>query len=415
MGGPTNAEFKSQRLARGWTQAELAELVCTEVERATGHRPAVDAQAISRIECGEISWPRRATRQALVALLGVQTEAAIGLYPKRTQYDAERDEATKRRAFLAVAGLAVPTLGGETPRRIGAVDVDEMRHKFARLVDLDSYLGGADTFRLYATELKRTEHILSRAHTTGRVRTDLTELAAEQAQQTGWAAFDAGFTDAALNLFGYSRRAADEAGSRELTANALVHISYTTGTSESVQAAESACAALGPTAHPKARALLESRRAWSCATSGDRDGAARALDCARDALGNADEAAPQWCAWITHAELDIMTGRVWAVLREPDKATAPLERALAGYPDHWARDKALYLTWLADAYLDAGDAPRAVATADHALTLVTRVASARPLARIRQVANRCAATGVVSGPALARRAATARAPITNQL
>ncbi|MBF6330071.1 helix-turn-helix domain-containing protein [Nocardia transvalensis] len=67
---PTNDHFRSLRLAHGWTQAELAERVCVEIERITGHRPPVDAQAISRIECGEISWPRRATRQALMALFG---------------------------------------------------------------------------------------------------------------------------------------------------------------------------------------------------------------------------------------------------------------------------------------------------------------------------------------------------------
>ncbi|WP_433621735.1 hypothetical protein [Nocardia sp. CA-120079] len=409
-----NKQFRSQRLAHGWTQAELAERVCAEVERITGQRSAVDAQAVSRIECGEIRWPRHATRRALMALLEVDTEAALGLYPKRTQRDAEREEATKRRAFLVGAGLAAPLIADEPPRRIGALDVDDMRQKFARLADLDSYLGGADTFRLYATELTRTERTLSRSSSTVKIRTRLTELASEQAQQAGWAAFDAGFTDTALRLFDYSRRAADEAGSAELAANAFVHISYVTGSSESARAAETACTAIASVAHPKARALLESRRAWSCAIAGDRDGADRALGIARDALESTDSAAPHWCAWIDHAELDIMTGRVWAVLHQPEKATAPLERALTAYPDHWARDKALYLTWLADAYLDAGNETRAITAIDQALTLAGRVASVRPLPRVREVAQRCATRGT-GGVELARRAATARPPILAQL
>ncbi|MFC8384396.1 hypothetical protein [Nocardia sp. NPDC057272] len=76
------------------------------------------------------------------------------------------------------------------------------------------------------------------------------------------------------------------------------------------------------------------------------------------------------------------------MLREPGKATPPLVQALDGYPAHWARDRALYLSWLADACLDAGDPESAIATADTALDLATTVASARPLIRIREFAQR---------------------------
>jgi len=55
-----------------------------------------------------------------------------------------------------------------------------------------------------------------------------------------------------------------------------------------------------------------------------------------------------------------MAGRVWAVLREPSKAIPLLERALPHFPTQWARDKALYLLFLADALTDAGNADRAV-------------------------------------------------------
>ncbi|WP_280330762.1 hypothetical protein [Nocardia wallacei] len=393
----------------------MAELVCLQVEAETGRRPAVDAQAISRIECGEISWPRTATRRVLMALLDVGSPDELGLYPKRTQRDAERDEATKRRAFLALAGIGGASKLPQSPRGVGTTDVEQLRQKFARLVSVDSYLGGADTFRLYFAELAYTEQVLSRSSCSSAVRRDLTELAAEQAQQSGWAAFDAGFKATAVDLFEYSRRAADESASRELAANAFVHIAYASGTGESVQAADSACAALGPGAQPKARALLESRRAWSLATSGDPDGAARCLDAARDALGGETGADAPWCGWVDHAELDIMTGRVWSVLHQPDKAIKPLEGALAAYPDHWARDKALYLTWLADAYLDAGADTAALSTVERAFELAGTVASARPIARVREVAQRCAVTGIAGAADLARRTASVRAPIPARL
>lgn len=409
-----NELFKSARLARGWTHAELAELVCIEVERATGDRSAVDAQAIGRLERGEIRWPRAATRRALVALLGSGSESEIGLFPKRTQRDAERDEATKRRDFLALAGISVPLLGAAQPQRVGAADLDEMRQRFTRLQELDNVSGGGDTFRLYFSELARTEQLLRYSSCSSATRTALTELAGEQAQQAGWAAFDAGFPGQALSLYGYSHRAANEADNSELAANALIQIAYATGDRKAVEAAAAACFAVGPDAPAQARALLESRRAWSLATIGDRDQAARALDAAAVALDQENSRpAAKWFAWMNRNELDIMTGRVWSVLHAPDMATAPLERALDSYPDHWSRDKALYMTWLADAYLDAGNIEDALSISEKALALAEKVASVRPLARVRQVVRRVA--GIPSGDRLCSLAEAAHVPTPARL
>ncbi|MEU1550220.1 hypothetical protein [Nocardia sp. NPDC005745] len=409
-----NELFKSRRLAHDWTHAELAALVCAEIENATGHRAAVDAQAISRIERGEIRWPRTATRQALMAVLKAGSESEIGLYPKRTRRDAEKDEATKRRDFLALAGMSIPLTTAAAPNRVGAAELDEMRHKFTRLQDLDNLIGGGDTFHLYFSELARTEHVLRHANHSSAIRVQLTELAGEQAQQAGWAAFDAGFPDHALSLYSYSHRAATEAGNLELAANALIQTAYATGDRDAVSAADAACTALGPDAPPQARALLESRRAWSLATIGERDNAARALDAAADALDSeASRPAAKWFAWMTRDELDIMVGRVWAVLHNPEKAMAPLQRALGSYPDPWTRDKALYMTWLADAHLDAGNAEEALSITEDALTLAGKVASVRPLARVRQVARRT--VGIPGGDDLWARAATAQVPTPARL
>ncbi|UGT59389.1 hypothetical protein [Nocardia asteroides] len=264
------------RLAKGLTQAELAAQVRDEIERVTGKPSPVDAQAISRIECGEISWPRRSTRLALVAVLGAESESALGLFAKRTRRESERSDATKRRNFLALTGSAVSELADSAPRRVGVADATAMRSKFARLVELDSYLGGADTFHLYFSELSRTEQILTRSNQTLKLRRELTILAAEQAQQAGWAAFDAGRADMAVRFFDYGRRVAEEVDSMDLVANSFLHVSYVTGAAESVRSAELARAAISPGARGKRMALLDSRRAWSYAVSGNRDQAARA-------------------------------------------------------------------------------------------------------------------------------------------
>ncbi|MFJ4651636.1 tol-pal system YbgF family protein [Nocardia sp. NPDC088792] len=100
------------------------------------------------------------------------------------------------------------------------------------------------------------------------------------------------------------------------------------------------------------------------------------------------------------------------MLHKPERAIPPLQRALADYPDNWARDKALYLTWLADAYLDSGDHANALATTEQAFALAGEVASVRPLARIRETTQPVLAAGAA---ALARLAATAKSPIPVQL
>ncbi len=71
--------------------------------------------------------------------------------------------------------------------------------------------------------------------------------------------------------------------------------------------------------------------------------------------------------WVDRIEVQIMTGRCWSVLRRPVRATVALEQALAVYDDTHARDKALYLSWLADAYLDANEVERACAATNRAM------------------------------------------------
>uniref|UniRef100_UPI003F498218 helix-turn-helix domain-containing protein n=1 Tax=Nocardia suismassiliense TaxID=2077092 RepID=UPI003F498218 len=64
-----NARLTSARLGRGWTQEELAAEVIDLLHQrniSTG----IDADYISRLERGLISWPARTTRQALEHLFG---------------------------------------------------------------------------------------------------------------------------------------------------------------------------------------------------------------------------------------------------------------------------------------------------------------------------------------------------------
>jgi hypothetical protein len=55
-----------------------------------------------------------------------------------------------------------------------------------------------------------------------------------------------------------------------------------------------------------------------------------------------------------------MAGRVWTQLRRPLRAVPILQRATASYGEDTGRETALYLTWLAEALLQAREVEQAV-------------------------------------------------------
>ncbi|MGW7400129.1 tetratricopeptide repeat protein [Streptomyces cyaneofuscatus] len=140
---------------------------------------------------------------------------------------------------------------------------------------------------------------------------------------------------------------------------------------------------IGGTAASRPGPVYE-RPAWACAVSGQITDTEHALDAARDALDTAerDEPQPDWSAWVDHTELEIMMGRCWTELNRPLRAVPDLTRALGRYSDDNTRDKSLYLSWLAQAYLTAGEVEEAARHVSRAATLAYGVASQRPAQRL---------------------------------
>ncbi|WP_217231461.1 helix-turn-helix domain-containing protein [Streptomyces anulatus] len=323
----------------------------------------------------------------------------LGLAPRPWEADSpghsskEIGPHVRRRTILQAAtatGLAaaLPALHQpETPSRITPAYVEELRARAARLRRLDIYLGGGDTYRVYLAEVQRTKSLLRAAVFTDDARQRATALLAEQAQQAGWAAFDGGRTREAVDLYEESRTLAHQARDSDLYGNALAFLAYKIGPDDrqaAVGVAEASCATITTRTPSTVRALLHERHAWACAVDGQISGTEHALEAARQALDNAQDGEPQpdWAAWVDHTELDIMTGRCWTELRRPLRAVPHLTRALAQYSDDNARDKALYLSWLAQAYLTADEVEVAARHVSRAATLARGVASHRPAERI---------------------------------
>lgn len=324
----------------------------------------------------------------------------VGLAPRPWETPAEAVDAG-RREFLktsAAASLAVglpelsrPSTGG----RVGSDLPEQLRQRTARLRRLDDVLGGGDTYRTYLGEYQATRSLLRHRSYTEETGRGLLSVLAEQAQQAGWAAFDGGRYAEARGLYEASQRAAGDAGDAALAGNALAFLAYQglRGDGQerqgAVQIAARSCATAGPGAAPGVRALLYERLAWAHAVSGHADETERALDAAHAALAEVDGTPqPDWVAWVDETELQIMSGRCWTELRRPLRAVPVLESALARYDDSHARDKALYLSWLADSYLTAGEVEQAATVTGRALNLSSGVASVRPRERLEPVLQR---------------------------
>ena len=77
-----------------------------------------------------------------------------------------------------------------------------------------------------------------------------------------------------------------------------------------------------------------------------------------------------------------MTGRCLTRLGRAELAIPVLEAALGSFDDRQARDKALYLTWLAEALIVTGDIEHAAAVTGQVISLANGVASVRPAQRV---------------------------------
>lgn len=410
-----------RRDTMNWSQDELVEhLVRLAFETKEPRGTSLDVRLVSRWESGEVKRPQGVYRR-LLGRLGAPQAAppardrtrAVPRLPGSRPVDppvtvlalsfdndlgAEvGDPSVQRRDFLragssvAISGLLASVVGASGANSATPDIVDELGQRLISLRKLDNTLGGADTYRLYAAEAELTEQLLRNGADRVPVHRGLLTLHAEQSQQAGWAAFDAGWHHLARDHYRRSHAAATEADEPGLAGNALAFHAYqliALGRPARAISEKSVCAAEQPDVDPGVRALLYSRAAWTFALDGDTDATARCLGLADDALAHANGRTPDYAAWIDETELAIMTGRCWSELRRPLRAVPVLETALADYSDEHSRDKALYSSWLADSYIDAGEVEQAVAVVQSSLTVMGNVSSVRPRERLAAVAGR---------------------------
>ncbi|MCT9077187.1 tetratricopeptide repeat protein [Streptomyces fulvoviolaceus] len=325
----------------------------------------------------------------------VATASARAISTQRDGGSVRRREFFKASAGVGLAVGLSDLEPVEIGQRIGKKIPEQLRMRTARLRRLDDVLGGGDTYRVYIGEFQATKSLIRDGSYSEETRRALLSVLAEQAQQAGWAAFDGGKHAVARGLYEDSHTAALEAGDSALAGNALAFLAYQASNGDrlaGVKIAEQSCRIAGPDAPAGVRALLYERLAWAYAVAGNASETERALKAAEVALSEKDEnPQPDWVAWVDSDELQIMTGRCWTELRRPLRAVPALEQALSRYDETHARDKSLYLSWLADSYLASGEIEQAAVVTGRALELSVGVASVRPRERMAPVIQKLSA------------------------
>jgi hypothetical protein len=319
-----------------------------------------------------------------------------------TAAQRDGDQNVLRRDFFKTTAIGAGLVLGlpdltqlDVGRRIGPDVPGQLRERAARLRRLDDILGGGDTYRVYLREYQDTKVLIRESSYTDATGKALLSVLAEQAQQAGWAAFDAGSQADARSLYQDSHKAAVQAEDAPLAGNALAFLAYQSIGADPHSAlvtATDSCRTAGPDAPAGVRALLYERLAWAHAVNGNAAETERTLGVAEAALAELDGTPqPDWVTWVDRNELQIMTGRCWTELRRPLRAVPVLEQVLAGFDDTHARDKALYSCWLADSYLSAGEIEHAATVTSRVLDLSAGVASVRPRERIAPVLQQLSA------------------------
>jgi transcriptional regulator with XRE-family HTH domain len=303
--------IRTARRARGWDQPEMARRLAHAAGEARRSLPSHESllSYVKRWERGAVDVPSERYRLLYAQAFGIPEEDLFG----------EDGADVDRRQFVGsslAAGFAITmpmSVDLSAGRWIGPTAIARLRNRTARLRRLDDVLGGGETYPTYLDELKATATLVdeaSYADATGRA---LLAVVAEQAQQAGWAAFDAGWHETARRHFKESLTAASDAGDTSLIANSLAFLAYQKVSlgQPGVPEADASCRVADGEETPRSvQALLHERTAWAHAVAGNARAAEEGLALAHEALSSdRGEPDPDWARWVDQTELQIMTGR----------------------------------------------------------------------------------------------------------
>ncbi|MFG1885917.1 helix-turn-helix domain-containing protein [Micromonospora sp. NPDC049102] len=281
-------------------------------------------------------------------------------------------------------------------RRVGDETVARIEDRVRQLRRLDDHVGGAKTYAMVYAELAATADLLRVGSYREAVDRRLLVVIADLCQLAGFVAEDSGRVAEARHYYLTGMRAAHAGGDPASAANCLSSLSYLEANlgnrREAVTLARSAYVGGRDAAEATGQALLLERVAWAHARMGEASLAERALGDVAEIYQHVDLGdAPSWAYWLTQDEVQVMAGRVWTELRRPLRAVPILEDAIRRYGDDSPRETSLYLGWLTQALLQAGEVEQAIVVAGRSVALARSARSQRAVDRVAELRHMIAA------------------------
>jgi transcriptional regulator with XRE-family HTH domain len=389
------------------SRQELAELVNAWVwdhhEKMLEH----SANWVGQLECGKIRWPGKVSREALRAILGVSTDAALGFVNARSARAAVKLEDVDRQQFLrasrdlgALAALG-PLLalleGGEptpVPRRVGATDIEQIRTAARVFESWGGTYGGGLVREAAMGQLRWSAGLLGVATCPDRLRPDLYSALGDLAMVAGHLAVDVGAHEQASRVYRFGLAHAEKAGDWPLRGEILSCMAkqavWTGQPDEGLTLAEQGLVRPDRlTAAGRSRlhtdrglALVKMRRVNETLT----------------AIGNADEHFAQFTpdnepphlAFYNDTSHALLTGRPLADLailgRDASEATDRLTTAAAHTASN-IRARTVCLTKLASLTMATGDPLQAAAIGHEALDAADTLRSRGVTDQLRELAH----------------------------
>lgn len=361
----------------GHSSNSLAEAVNSAQERLTGRPGGHDGSSVRAWKSGRIRWPKSATRKALEDVTGLPA-TSLGFVPRglapSTPASPQEDPDMKRRTLvggIAAAAAAAAAPGTAAPRRIGMSDVDRLQQRFAEIIASDHRHGGQLGIEQRAAALADEALNLQNAGSaTQRVRSSLYACAASFRSSAMWAAIDGRRYDDAKAHMREAQALAEMSGDQAIKFRIWSHAGTMyrhMGRPADALAANGVARGLHITRRdPMFACLGHARQAATLGLTGDNAAVQRALGCAQDALGraNQDLARPVWMtAACDGAELETLALAAHLRLGNFEQAEAHAHRSLTLLRPQMQRDRAINTVRLAHAQLAQGDADAATATA----------------------------------------------------
>jgi hypothetical protein len=311
------------------------------------------------------------------------------------------DAALERSAVEEIERLTHMWLIAEPPqlleldsgRRISDDLASTVEHSVIQLRRADDFITGDASHEMMWNELHATTKLLTDGALTENQARRLLTAVGELAQLGAWVAADTGqLTDAAKYVRG-GVLAARAALNAPLAGNIISTFSYQVANNgnprEAAILARTAYQGAQHDASPIARALLLERVAWASAKSGDLRACERTLGPVEDALSEGPrDNDPDWLYWLNREEIDVMAGRCYTELGKPGRAEHLLREAIGRYDQTLIRENLLYLSWLAEDYVQLGEVEHAADMATRIAILAGRTNSARADTRLRFLAGR---------------------------